>query len=208
MKAALQDVIKYLVLNAKYPPTKTSLIKLIYLADYYHWQLYGSQLTDCEYKLWRYGVFCPDISDTAERISEKGMLKISRILYPSAYQVMYEPIREATQDINLATEQIEVLESVINKHSGQTLPELKRSHYETEPMQNVSNRGERLNMNCINRKVKIKENSRIKSLQSHIKGMKLSVAKSPKETAEHYKGINASLENVRKRANTAQIRGM
>lgn len=204
MKSALQGVIKYLVSNAKYPPTKTSLLKLTYLADYYYWQLYGSQITNCEYKLWYYGVYCVDIPNTVKKMSEEGIMNMKWILYPSAYSVIYEPL-ETTQDVNLTPEQLEILDFVVNKHSGQTLPQLKRSHYETEPMQSVRIKGERLNMNGIKRRVKTKENNRIKSLQSRIKRMKLGETKSPIETAEHYKSINASLEKVRKRANAVQI---
>jgi len=117
---------------------------------------------------------------------------------------MYEPV-EVIQDVNLTPKQLEILDFVINKHSGQTLPQLKKSHYETEPMQSARIKGERLNMNGIKRRVKTKENNRIKSLQSRIKKMKLCETKSPIETAEHYKSINASLEKVRNRANAVKI---
>lgn len=204
MKSALREVIQYLVNNAKYPPTKTSLIKLVYLTDYYYWQLYGEQLTDCKYQLQHYGAVCFDIPDTASKM-DGSTLKIKTILYPSAYQIMYERTEKPTQT-NLTTEQREILDVVIARHSGQSLPILKKAHYETEPMQNVKQKGERLNMNSIKRTAITKNSVQIKALQNRISKMKLSTSGSPEKRFAHYKSIMAAMAPTRKRANTAYLR--
>jgi len=205
MKAALREVIQYLVNNAKYPPTKTSLIKLVYLADYYHWQVYGEQLTNCGFELQRYGAVCFDIPDTAAKMDGTG-LKVKTILYPSAYQIMYERIDKPVSKINLSPEQREILDVVIARHSGQSLPVLKKAHYETEPMQNVKQRGERLKMNSIKRVARTGNNAQIRALQDHIMNMKLTTAGSPEDRIAHYKTIMAAMSPARKRANTACLR--
>ena len=205
MKAALREVIQYLVNNAKYPPTKTSLIKLIYMADYYHLQMYGEQLTNCEYKLQRYGAVCFDISDTATKM-DGSELKVKTILYPSAYQIMYENIEKPFSPTTLSTEQKEILDIVISRHSNQSLPALKKAHYETEPMKNVKQQGERLNMKTIKRVAQTKNNTQIRALQSHIMNLKLTTAGSAEERAVHYKTIVAATAPARKRANTACLR--
>lgn len=204
MKSALREVIQYLVNNAKYPPTKTSLIKLVYLTDYYYWQLYGEQLTDCKYQLQHYGAVCFDIPDTASKM-DGSALKIKTILYPSAYQIMYERTEKPTQT-NLTTEQREILDVVIARHSGQSLPILKKAHYETEPMQNVKQKGERLSMNSIKRTALTKNSVQIKALQNRISKMKLSTSGSPEKRFAHYKSIMAAMAPTRKRANTAYLR--
>lgn len=186
------------------PPTKTSLIKLVYLTDYYYWQLYGEQLTDCKYQLQHYGAVCFDIPDTASKM-DGSALKIKTILYPSAYQIMYERTEKPTQT-NLTTEQREILDVVIARHSGQSLPILKKAHYETEPMQNVKQKGERLNMNSIKRTAITKNSVQIKALQSHISKMKLTTSGSPEKRFAHYKSIMAAMAPTRKRANTAYLR--
>lgn len=205
MKAALQEVIQYLVNNAKYPPTKTSLIKLVYMADYYHWQVYGKQLTNCEYELQRYGAVCFDIPDTATKMDGSD-LKVKTILYPSAYQIMYEHIEKPVSPIKLSPEQREILDVVITRHSGQSLPALKKAHYETEPMQNVKQQGERLNMNTIKQVARIKNNIQIRALQDHIMDMKLTTTGSPEDRTAHYKTIMAAMSPARKRANTVYLR--
>ena len=205
MKAALREVIQYLVNNAKYPPTKTSLIKLVYMTDYYHWQVYGEQLTNCEYNLGHYGAVCFNIPDTAAKMDGSD-LKIKTILYPSAYQRMYERIEKPVSQINLSPEQIAILDVVIERHSGQSLPELKRAHYETEPMQNVRQKGERLNMKSIKQITRIKDNTQIRVLQDHIINMKLTTSGSPEDRISHYKTIMAAMAPARKRANTACLR--
>lgn len=204
MKSALREVIQYLVNNAKYPPTKTSLIKLVYLTDYYYWQLYGEQLTDCKYQLQHYGAVCFDIPDTASKM-DGSALKIKTILYPSAYQIMYERTEKPPQT-NLTTKQREILDVVIARHSGQSLPILKKAHYETEPMQNVKQKGERLNMNSIKRTAITKNSVQIKALQNRISKMKLSTSGSPEKRFAHYKSIMAAMAPTRKRANTAYLR--
>ena len=205
MKAALREVIQYLVNNAKYPPTKTSLIKLVYMTDYYHWQLYGEQLTDCEYRLQHYGAVCFDIPDTAAEIDGSD-LEVKTILYPSAYQIIYEHVEKPVSQINLPPEQREILDVVIARHSGQSLPELKKAHYETEPMQNVKQIGERLNMNFTKRVARTKNNAQFKALQDHISKMKLTTSGSPEDRVAHYKTIMAAMDPARKRANTACLR--
>lgn len=205
MKAVLREVIQYLVDNAKYPPTKTSLIKLVYLADYYHWELYGEQLTDCKYELQHYGAVCFGIPDTAAEMDGSD-LKIKTILYPSAYQIMYEHVEKPVSQITLSSGQREILDVVIARHSGQSLPELKKAHYETEPMQNVKQIGERLNMNFIKRVVRTKDNAQFKALQDHISKMKLMTSGSPEDRVTHYQTIMATMDPARKRANTACLR--
>ncbi len=206
MKADLREVIRYLVYNAKYPPTKTSLIKLVYMSDYYHWQAYGEQLTSCEYRLQRYGAVCFAISDTANEIAGKD-LKQTIILYPNAYQIMYERMPESNLQFDLTPEQREILDAVIERHSGQSLPVLKKVHYDTEPMQKAKQRGEKLDMTTIKRIPRVKDNSRIRALQNHISKLDRRTAGSPEERAEHYLAVMSSMALARKRANTVVLQG-
>ena len=206
MKANLRDIIRYLVYNATYPPTKTSLIKLVYMADYYHTKAYGVQLTDCEYQLRRYGAVCFAIPDTAREIPPEE-LKKTVILYPNGYGIIYEPGSECKRQFGLTSEQRQILDLVIAKHSGQSLPELKKAHYETEPMQKVRKNGEKLDMTVTKRSQKIGENARIKGLQSRISKMNIRTSGAPEECAEHYKTMMSTLALARKRANTVRIGG-
>ena len=204
MRADLQDVILYLIYNAQYPPTKTSLMKLVYMADYYYWQLYGEQMTDCEYEPGNYGVFCHKIPNTAESMDKKE-LKLTMFLFGSGYQLNYQPGPEPATQPELTDECLQVLRKVIVKHSGQRLPALKRSHYDTEPMQAVRVKGENLDMSKIQVRPKTKDHPRMKELQQHISGVDFTVKGSPEERAEHRQEIMRALSVARKRANTARL---
>lgn len=204
MRANLRDVILYLVCNAKYPPTKTSLMKLVYLADYYYWQLYGEQMTDCKYELGNYGVFCSDIPNTAESM-DKRELKLTMLLFGSGYQLNYLQGPKPTTQFELTDDCLQVLNKVIVDHSGQSLPALKHSHYRTEPMQAVKIKGEKLDMSRIQVKTKFKDHPRMKKLQKHILGMDFIIKGSPEERAEHRQQIMTALSIARKRANTARL---
>ena len=205
MRANLRDVILYLVYNAKYPPTKTSLMKLVYLADYYYWQLHGEQMTDCKYELGNYGVFCSDIPNTAESM-DKRELKLAMLLFGSGYQLNYLPGSEPTTQFKLTDDCLQILNKVIADHSGQSLPALKHSHYQTEPMRAVKIKGGKLDMSKIQAKPRIKEHPHMKELQKHILGMDLIIKGSSEERAKHRQEIMTALSIARKRANTARLR--
>ncbi len=204
MRVDLRDVILYLVYNAKYPPTKTSLMKLVYLADYYYWQLYGDQMTDCQYKLGNYGVVCYDIPNTAESM-DKRELKLTMFLFGSGYQLSYQQGPEPATQFELTDDCLRVLDKVIADHSGQNLPALKHSHYQTEPMQAVKIKGEKLDMSRIQVKTKFKDRPRVKELQNHILGMDFIIKGSPEERAEHRQQIMRALSLARRRANTTRL---
>ena len=204
MRANLQEVILYLVYNAKYPPTKTSLMKLVYLSDYYYWQLHGEQMTDCKYELGNYGVVCYDIPNTAES-RDKRELKLTMFLFGSGYQLSYQQGPQPATQFELTDDCLQVLNKIIADHSGQSLPALKYSHYQTEPMQAVKTKGEKLDMSKIQVKTKLKDYPRMKKLQKHILGMDFIIKGSPEERAEHRKEIMTALSIARKRANTARL---
>lgn len=205
MRADLRDVILYLVYNGKYPPTKTSLMKLVYLADYYYWQLHGEQMTDCKYELGNYGVVCYDIPNTAQSM-DKQELKLTMFLFGSGYQLSYQQGPEPATQFELTDACLQALNKVIANHSGQNLPALKHSHYQTEPMQAAKIKGEKLDMSSTEVKTKFKDYPRVKKLQKHILGMDLVIKGPPEERAEHRQQIMTALSIARKRANTARLR--
>ena len=206
MKVNLRDVILHLVYNAKYPPTKTSLMKLVYMADYYYWQLYGEQMTDCKYELGNYGVVCYEIPDMAESMAKQKLLKLTLCLFGSGYQLNYQPEPEFITQFELTDDCLQILNKVIANHSGQSLPALKRSHYRTEPMQAVKVKGGKLDMSKIQVKPRIKDHPRMKELQKRISGVDFIIKGSPEERAEHRQEIMTALSTARKRANTARLR--
>lgn len=205
MSADLKEVIRYLVHNAKNPPTKTSLIKLVYMADYYHWRLYGEQLTECEYRLQHYGAVCFDIPDTAREMDGEE-LTIKQIIYGNGFGWIYEPGPKAGSPFRLSARQKDILDLVVTRHSVQTLPMLKKAHYETEPMQKVE-KGGRLDMTTIKRIPAIGNREGLKALQDRISKMDLKVSGSPEKRAELCEDVMSSLELARKRATTAAISG-
>lgn len=206
MKANLQDVILYLVYNARYLPTKTSLMKLIYMADYYYWQFHGEQMTDCQYKLDRYGVVCYKIPETAQLMAGKE-LKLTLFLFGGGYQESYEKGPEPIAKFNISDDCKEILDFVVAIHSGQRLPALKRAHYETEPMQAVSMRGQKVDLSITPRKLRTKDHPRLKALQKLVNEIDFETKGSAEERAEHRAEIMEALSLARKRASTLRLEG-
>ncbi len=206
MKARLRDVIPYLVYNGRYPPAKTSLMKLVYMADYYYWQLHGEQMTDCEYKLGRYGAVCYKIPETAQLMDGKE-LRLTLFLFGSGYQLNYQIGPEPIANFNISNDCKEVLDFVIARHSEQNLLALKRSHYSTEPMQTARIRGEKLRMSTIERKLRTKDHPRLKALQKLVNEIDFETKGSAEERAEHRAEIMEALSPARKRASTLRLEG-
>jgi len=127
--------------------------------------------------------------------------------FPGGKQVTYKQMENSQFKSNLTGDQESILQLVIERHSGQSLPELKKSHYATEPMENVKNKGEKLDMNTIKRTVKTKDNNRIKKLQKHIKTVDLSESGSKEDRADHSQAIITSMSTARNRANAAILKG-
>ena len=176
------------------------------MVDYYNWQLHGEQLTNCEYHLDNYGAVCFDIPDTAKQLIGKD-LEMTVEIFSNGKQLTYKPMDNYNPEFNLTEDQESVLRLVIERHSGQKLPELKKSHYETEPMQKVKNKGDKLDMNAINQVIKIKDNAQIKALQKHIKTIDLSARGSKEDRATHCKSVLAAMDTTRGRANAAILQG-
>lgn len=70
----LQNAITYLCFKAK-TLSQTKVMKLIYLADVYHMERYGSRLTEAPFKCWYYGPFSEEVDSEIEHLCGAGILK-------------------------------------------------------------------------------------------------------------------------------------
>ena len=80
----LENVITALCFRAK-PLSTRKLVKLVYLVDVYHQQMFGKRLTDVHFKHYRYGAWSPEIEERVEELCDKGILLEEVIQTSSGY---------------------------------------------------------------------------------------------------------------------------
>lgn len=73
-KGLLENIVTYLCFKAN-PLSSSKLVKLVYLADLYHYQLFGKRLTKVPFRHYYYGAWAPDIAEAVERLCDRGVLK-------------------------------------------------------------------------------------------------------------------------------------
>ena len=73
-RGKLQNVITFLCFKAT-PLSTRKLVKLVYLVDVYHYQMFGKRLTDVPFKHYLYGAWSPEIEKTLEELCEAGIIR-------------------------------------------------------------------------------------------------------------------------------------
>jgi len=74
LKGRLENIVTYFCFKAN-PLSSRKLVKLVYLADLYHYQLFGKRLTKVPFKHYYYGAWAPDIAEAVEELCDRGVLK-------------------------------------------------------------------------------------------------------------------------------------
>lgn len=83
-EGVLENVITALCFRAK-PLSTRKLVKLVYLVDVYHQQMFGTRLTDVHFKHYRYGAWSPEIEECVEELCDKEILLEEVIQTSSGY---------------------------------------------------------------------------------------------------------------------------
>ncbi|HOX41863.1 MAG TPA: DUF4065 domain-containing protein [bacterium] len=150
--------------RSNYGISKTKLIKLAYLAEIYYKRLTGNRLTDADWIFWQYG---PYIMDYPKFLQSNAF-----VLEPTEGD--FQPILPA-DDYSQANVSIEEKLAVSRamEFSDEDLNELLDFvYFDTEPMINAGERGEKLDFDCVRpeEEYKIKELILSRESQKKIRG--------------------------------------
>jgi len=151
--AAAKDVLLQILLEAQGKELslgKTQLIKLLYLVEVEHYRETGERLTDLDWIFYLYGPYAYELEEIlADRIFEREDLKTGserdfirfRIGEPRrAYQTFVDTKLSLT------------VKRIVGDWGNRRLSELlDYIYFQTEPMQRVKGRGERLDFETISR---------------------------------------------------------
>ena len=135
MENKLKDVLSYIVKNYPYSDdlTKTRTTKLVYLVDWEYIKKYGRQLTSIEWFFDHYGPYVSDVLDEADKDRRISIKKTKSNFGTVKYMVMPKFTKN---DIvySLTTDEIEVIDDVIEKTKLLSWNQFIRYVYDTSPI--------------------------------------------------------------------------
>ena len=137
MKNKLKDVLSYIIKNYPYSDdlTKTRTTKLVYLVDWEYTKKYGHQLTNIKWFFDHYGPYVSDVLDEADKDRRISIKKTKSNFGTVKYMVMPKFTKN---DIvySLTTDEIEVIDDVIEKTKLLSWNQFIRYVYDTSPIKN------------------------------------------------------------------------
>lgn len=107
----LENVITYLCFKSN-PLSSRKLVKLVYLVDLYHQQMFGERLTDVVFTHHKYGAWSPEIEPCCEELYNKGVLKEESVNTSKGQAIIPKPAISRTK-IKLPDSGLRALECVI-----------------------------------------------------------------------------------------------
>lgn len=112
-RGKLQNIITFLCFKAN-PISTRKLVKLVYLVDVYHYQMFGKRLTDVPFKHYLYGAWSPEIEKTVEELCEAGIIREETVeTRDGNLASVPKPAISRTQ-VSLSDHAVKVIEMVLN----------------------------------------------------------------------------------------------
>lgn len=144
------QVLKFLLQQCK-GAGRTRLQKLAYLADLESRKLLGKPVSEFQYIWHDHGPFDSALYDAIQELDEKGYATQSEIDYGDGY--VEKRVRDTGKPalLEFSPAQIEILSYIVKRYTKTPLKQLLDDVvYETEPMEKVQRRGDRLPMDEMN----------------------------------------------------------
>lgn len=108
----LQNVITYLCFKVR-TISQTKLMKLVYLANVYHMERYGSPLANTSFKHWHYGPYSAEVDSEMEKLYGEGILKSKRCKTQSGYDAEVPTPNVKSTTVELTDEATAILDEII-----------------------------------------------------------------------------------------------
>lgn len=135
-EGVLENVITGLCFRAN-PLSTRKLVKLVYLVDVYHQQMFGARLTDVHFKHYRYGAWSPEIEECVEELCDKGILLEEVIQTSSGYPAIVPKPAISETVIKLPDSGFKALRAVLGDWGSKTPDEVVEFTKATLPFFNT-----------------------------------------------------------------------
>jgi uncharacterized phage-associated protein len=141
----LEDAITLVVENSPRTLTRTGLVKLLYFIDLRSWEQWRQPLTGLNWTWHYYGPFSEEIAEVMGDMEASGELTIAaHQSYFGTPEYQIELGDEAALYPALSPDEEQLLKQVVSEFGQYPASTLARLSYQTDPMETVERRGDRL----------------------------------------------------------------
>lgn len=198
----LEAIILHLVHHSTRPPTKTSLMKLVYFADYWSVRCYGDRLTDCAWEQDQFGIVDYAIPDAAEDLGREGKLLVSMSESHTGRPMWeYRPSGgSADEGHPLRTQDVVLLDYILARYAGLSAQALGDMTKKTEPWDSCAPKRARVDMGKIPDTCSLRERPELWLRQRDAEELDFSERGTARERATHATAMYESFSDSRRRA--------
>jgi uncharacterized phage-associated protein len=111
-EGVLQNVVTYFCFKAN-PISGRKLTKLVYLADVYHCELFGTRITQVPFRHYLYGAWAPEIEQSLEELYASEILVENVVPTKAGHRAIVPKAKVKQTTIHVAKSVFTVLERVI-----------------------------------------------------------------------------------------------
>ena len=130
-----EEVVKNLIVYFAFKVrnlTMTKLVKLIYLADFYHLERTKKRITNLRFVNWHYGPYSPAIPNTTEEISGSD-IEVRSIITSEGYDAhVIKPIVKETE-VKLPKDVVSTLQEIVKDWGEKNTEDIIRDAKSTPP---------------------------------------------------------------------------
>jgi uncharacterized phage-associated protein len=115
------------------PMGRTKLVKLLYFADLYHLELFGSQITDLSYYHYKHGPFSGGVYEAMGRLQEAGILAEREVTTAGGHKayILRPTVSRAT--IRMSSSVRETADIVLEEWGSATAKQIEKAAKATIP---------------------------------------------------------------------------
>jgi hypothetical protein len=132
----LKNVITCLCFDCN-PLSASKIMKLVYLVDVYHLQLYGEPLTSARYRYWNYGAFSIDVAQSLDELYAEGLISERVVKTRKGHDAFVPTPNVPEAMIRLPQSGWRAIEQVIQDWGDKTTDEVVRYTKEILPFLNT-----------------------------------------------------------------------
>ena len=108
----LQNIVTYLCFECT-TLSQIKLMKLVYLADVYHMERFGTRITDAKFRHWYYGPYSPDVDSEIERLCGTGIIELVSYRTKSGHKAEVPKPKLEGVTVQLSESAFEIMEDII-----------------------------------------------------------------------------------------------
>jgi uncharacterized phage-associated protein len=139
----LRDLIFFLIQESPRDLSITKLMKLVFLAEVEHVQLYGERLCDIDWTWYNYGPFSQSVYGAVESLDAEGL--IQDVLMTQQHSVRNLDMPEVDIPTAIGARHRYTAKRVLSRYGHLSLHAIKQVAYATETMRHAE-QGERLDL--------------------------------------------------------------